>query len=142
MIQPLQTQARSMQYNRHRKTIHIGLILRKMRRHAMVCSQYKNRTLIPRLFLHQIKKLTQSQIGIAYALMQRQSSFRKNPLVFFGHPKRMMRRNRKNGRNKGLGKSPKLFPKKLEKRRSEEHTSELQSRPQLVCRLLLEKKKK
>src|SRR5690554_7428596 len=28
------------------------------------------------------------------------------------------------------------------KRRSEEHTSELQSRPHLVCRLLLEKKKK
>src|SRR3712207_8058153 len=27
-------------------------------------------------------------------------------------------------------------------RRSEEHTSELQSRPYLVCRLLLEKKKK
>src|SRR5207344_3633051 len=26
--------------------------------------------------------------------------------------------------------------------RSEEHTSELQSRPQIVCRLLLEKKKK
>ena len=26
--------------------------------------------------------------------------------------------------------------------RSEEHTSELQSRPHLVCRLLLEKKKK
>src|SRR5271157_6124140 len=30
----------------------------------------------------------------------------------------------------------------LESPRSEEHTSELQSRPQLVCRLLLEKKKK
>src|SRR5690554_7244124 len=29
----------------------------------------------------------------------------------------------------------------LERRRSEEHTSELQSRPHLVCRLLLEKKK-
>src|SRR5690554_7477614 len=29
-----------------------------------------------------------------------------------------------------------------EKTRSEEHTSELQSRPHLVCRLLLEKKKK
>src|SRR6266498_4498365 len=29
-----------------------------------------------------------------------------------------------------------------ESRRSEEHTSELQSRPHLVCRLLLEKKKK
>src|SRR5690554_3861851 len=30
----------------------------------------------------------------------------------------------------------------LERLRSEEHTSELQSRPHLVCRLLLEKKKK
>src|SRR5436305_6471350 len=29
-----------------------------------------------------------------------------------------------------------------ERRRSEEHTSELQSRPHLVCRLLLEKKKR
>src|SRR3989442_5940070 len=29
----------------------------------------------------------------------------------------------------------------LRKQRSEEHTSELQSRPHLVCRLLLEKKK-
>src|SRR2546429_1703144 len=32
--------------------------------------------------------------------------------------------------------------KRLWKRRSEEHTSELQSRLHLVCRLLLEKKKK
>src|SRR3989442_8967789 len=31
--------------------------------------------------------------------------------------------------------------KKLMAKRSEEHTSELQSRPHLVCRLLLEKKK-
>src|SRR3712207_8912480 len=31
--------------------------------------------------------------------------------------------------------------KPLERRRSEEHTSELQSRQYLVCRLLLEKKK-
>src|SRR5690606_42018584 len=30
----------------------------------------------------------------------------------------------------------------IERRRSEEHTSELQSRENLVCRLLLEKKKK
>src|SRR3989442_11291258 len=30
----------------------------------------------------------------------------------------------------------------MSKHRSEEHTSELQSRPHLVCRLLLEKKKK
>ena len=33
------------------------------------------------------------------------------------------------------------FPS-TEKQRSEEHTSELQSRSDLVCRLLLEKKKK
>src|SRR3989442_6654808 len=31
--------------------------------------------------------------------------------------------------------------KGMEQKRSEEHTSELQSRPHLVCRLLLEKKK-
>src|SRR5690554_7446824 len=34
------------------------------------------------------------------------------------------------------------FPYGLQLIRSEEHTSELQSRPHLVCRLLLEKKKK
>src|SRR3712207_7993852 len=39
-------------------------------------------------------------------------------------------------RHEGLQKSRK------ERRRSEEHTSELQSRQYLVCRLLLEKKKK
>src|SRR3989442_12024650 len=37
----------------------------------------------------------------------------------------------------GLGQRIQLFGE-----RSEEHTSELQSRPHLVCRLLLEKKKK
>src|SRR5690554_7646864 len=36
---------------------------------------------------------------------------------------------------------PKLY-KLYPELRSEEHTSELQSRPHLVCRLLLEKKKK
>src|SRR3989442_2380455 len=35
-----------------------------------------------------------------------------------------------------------LLPHLEHKYRSEEHTSELQSRPHLVCRLLLEKKKK
>src|SRR3989442_11487355 len=33
-------------------------------------------------------------------------------------------------------------PLRIPRIRSEEHTSELQSRPHLVCRLLLEKKKK
>src|SRR5437016_7728988 len=37
---------------------------------------------------------------------------------------------------------PKKHPGRREARRSEEHTSELQSLTNLVCRLLLEKKKK
>src|SRR5438445_10104063 len=37
---------------------------------------------------------------------------------------------------------PILAPRCQNRRRSEEHTSELQSRQYLVCRLLLEKKKK
>src|SRR5439155_16054299 len=43
----------------------------------------------------------------------------------------------------GLEVDDQLEPRRLydEVRRSEEHTSELQSRGQLVCRLLLEKKK-
>src|SRR5437660_4620153 len=36
----------------------------------------------------------------------------------------------------------KCFPNRTDDARSEEHTSELQSRGHLVCRLLLEKKKK
>src|SRR2546422_5930473 len=38
--------------------------------------------------------------------------------------------------------NPTLMLKVLKTKRSEEHTSELQSRLHLVCRLLLEKKKK
>src|SRR6266496_4895852 len=38
--------------------------------------------------------------------------------------------------------SPRTLPRSPRRRRSEEHTSELQSRRDLVCRLLLEKKKK
>src|SRR6266498_4922266 len=42
-----------------------------------------------------------------------------------------------------LGQQIVIFGAEVEDRsRSEEHTSELQSRPHLVCRLLLEKKKK
>src|SRR5436305_7552088 len=37
---------------------------------------------------------------------------------------------------------PNLGGNHIDRARSEEHTSELQSRPHLVCRLLLEKKKK
>src|SRR5688572_31787521 len=38
--------------------------------------------------------------------------------------------------------APALAPSEVEGSRSEEHTSELQSQSNLVCRLLLEKKKK
>src|SRR5438445_3359535 len=44
-------------------------------------------------------------------------------------------------RSRGFGRS-RLPRAKLAAARSEEHTSELQSRQYLVCRLLLEKKKK
>src|SRR3989454_3068594 len=40
------------------------------------------------------------------------------------------------------GGEPTVYPRLLELLRSEEHTSELQSPCNLVCRLLLEKKKK
>src|SRR5690554_5356459 len=46
--------------------------------------------------------------------------------------------NRKDGSNLSITYSP---SNDVEQWRSEEHTSELQSRPHLVCRLLLEKKK-
>src|SRR5690554_7547795 len=41
-----------------------------------------------------------------------------------------------------LGKVAEIDAHRFQFFRSEEHTSELQSRPHLVCRLLLEKKKK
>src|SRR5690554_7092060 len=45
--------------------------------------------------------------------------------------------------HRGLSRRPAFKQRQREPgRRSEEHTSELQSRPHLVCRLLLEKKKK
>src|SRR3712207_7876863 len=39
-----------------------------------------------------------------------------------------------------VGPVPPVLPARVDGRRSEEHTSELQSRQYLVCRLLLEKK--
>src|SRR3989442_5538465 len=45
-------------------------------------------------------------------------------------------------KNQCVQDSPSLEARFPELKRSEEHTSELQSRPHLVCRLLLEKKKK
>src|SRR2546429_4534533 len=46
------------------------------------------------------------------------------------------------GDARGAGGAPFALGSIVDQRRSEEHTSELQSRLHLVCRLLLEKKKK
>src|SRR5207302_9532613 len=55
-------------------------------------------------------------------------------------------RSRRLPPSRDTGRAPRAGPRKSEppssSRRSEEHTSELQSRENLVCRLLLEKKKK
>src|SRR5437870_7493764 len=45
-------------------------------------------------------------------------------------------------RGRSLGRDPGVLLQRSAALRSEEHTSELQSRGHLVCRLLLEKKKK
>src|SRR5207302_2133405 len=55
--------------------------------------------------------------------------------TLFRSIKREVRTSFSEGRPSRLKKPPGIFP------RSEEHTSELQSRENLVCRLLLEKKK-
>src|SRR2546422_6957923 len=60
-------------------------------------------------------------------------------------PARAVHRDRQGARRREGDQKPRLGPRQLAARshsRSEEHTSELQSRLHLVCRLLLEKKKK
>src|SRR5687768_18357319 len=51
-------------------------------------------------------------------------------------------RGRRGGRQPGPAGQPRRNPAQSRLQRSEEHTSELQSRLHLVCRLLLEKKSK
>src|SRR3712207_7873263 len=62
------------------------------------------------------------------------------------HLRRVQRRRPHRPRQRRQGRHPRrggqrLRPRQQRRRRSEEHTSELQSRQYLVCRLLLEKKK-
>src|SRR5690606_39544620 len=75
----------------------------------------------------------------------------KRPLLTSGswNPSNNCRQLRSPGERNGPIRTPLLFQVPRQKRhsgmcprRSEEHTSELQSRENLVCRLLLEKKKK
>src|SRR5439155_6724011 len=60
-----------------------------------------------------------------------------------GNPKRLKNWRTSASRDGGRGRTSSIFRMMAEPRisRSEEHTSELQSRGHLVCRLLLEKKK-
>src|SRR3989442_11295668 len=51
-------------------------------------------------------------------------------------------KDQKSLKSKGVGPVTPILLDVTDDARSEEHTSELQSRPHLVCRLLLEKKKK
>src|SRR2546427_9520808 len=56
-------------------------------------------------------------------------------------PQRRRSRSSRRGR-RGTGRTRRRWPPPRRTGRSEEHTSELQSQSNLVCRLLLEKKKK
>src|SRR5687767_15724541 len=58
------------------------------------------------------------------------------------HRRRTARNPNDHPRSKRVPRSRKPRPRALDDNRSEEHTSELQSLAYLVCRLLLEKKKK
>src|SRR3712207_7764297 len=59
------------------------------------------------------------------------------------HSTRAWRREGRTREHRSEDRRPRKFPPQLGKcSRSEDHTSELQSRQYLVCRLLLEKKKK
>src|SRR5690554_7525050 len=63
-------------------------------------------------------------------------------LIFFNSSLRTRLSTQKAGLNLGMNVIVLDINQGAWKLRSEEHTSELQSRPHLVCRLLLEKKKK
>src|SRR5438445_10054497 len=63
--------------------------------------------------------------------------------LFRSHQERDLRRRRRDRHQPRRPRAPlPLHPPARHVERSEEHTSELQSRQYLVCRLLLEKKKK
>src|SRR3712207_8801877 len=78
-------------------------------------------------------------LGMLNGVAPRASGLRLRPHQKRAHFER--RRGRPTGERSVAGRSP-ATPRSAREPRSEEHTSELQSRQYLVCRLLLEKKKK
>src|SRR3712207_7892550 len=90
----------------------------------------------PRSTLFPYTTLFRSRLG------RRQTDARLEPLATFVDQRHERDRNvEQRGRDVSDPVEPRIR-RRVEDVRSEEHTSELQSRQYLVCRLLLEKKKK
>src|SRR6266498_4805040 len=91
-----------------------------------------------------IRRLATDRGGVRTARTRRRHEPPDNLLQPRLQPRRKVRDLIRNSLVLALTGAPPVpigFPRLQPNRRSEEHTSELQSRPHLVCRLLLEKKK-
>src|SRR5690349_22878834 len=75
-----------------------------------------------------------------YTTLFRSRGERRRPARIFS--RQLFRAQARHEDHRQRGRQPQPHPAGRRSRRSEEHTSELQSRRDLVCRLLLEKKKK
>src|SRR5437870_10814543 len=88
-----------------------------------------NSTLFPYTTLFRSLELAQRARAVLFIVCRRGLCFNSNDIAQVVHVDRLARSH-----------DDQPFDRILEFPRSEEHTSELQSRGQLVCRLLLEKK--
>src|SRR3712207_7402971 len=76
-----------------------------------------------------------------YTTLFRSQLKKTNNIIKLEKEIRLLHRRLRNIRNNHIHQATNKIVKTKPSRRSEEHTSELQSRQYLVCRLLLEKKK-
>src|SRR5690554_7597705 len=95
-------------------------------------------------FAREIIELTGIKQKIVYKTLPENDPMQRQPDISLA--KKILNWEPKTPRSEGLKKTFDYFKtlsneELLKEERSEEHTSELQSRPHLVCRLLLEKKK-
>src|SRR5690606_41269017 len=107
--------------------------------HTTVFPKHRSTTSVSALSLHDALPIYSRQTvhHHQHALTKRRKIFsnrRHNPRAANSHQRRLIARNDNHN-------TP-CQPLRAEISRSEEHTSELQSRGKLVCRLLLEKKNK